>query len=666
MASANAPFNSVWGYSVSIPPTTVIDINGNVTANVANFGTMSATYANVSNLSIGNLTITGNFTLPPNVVISGSQISGNIRAPGADTQIMFNIGGNLAADPDFTWNPVINFLHVNGNACFEGGIVANYFSGDGSNLNNVNANTANYVLMNNQPNITSVGNLTSLTVTGNTVLPNVGNIRIGGGNAGEVLTTYGNGVVYWSGDSGQISNGTSNVKVLYQNGPVSISSANTANIFTVYGPGLYVSPYNNTSVIVANAEMWVSGNVRATVFDGDGSRLSNINAANIVGLPFIATANTVTQNSQPNITSVGTLTSLNVSGVSNLGSVGNVVITGGANGQVLVTDGAGNLNWQNAPQPNTIVDGTSNVIVYPSSDVAISSAGVANVFVVSSTGSITNGGVDVTGNTNVGGELDVVGNVSVGTDLTVVGNTVLDTNLSVGGVSTLGPVGNVVITGGLANQFLMTDGAGTLSWQDTPIANLLENGSSNVSIPVASGNIEFTVNGVNSVTITQDGIVANTVTANTLMVGNLSVGNTSGNFSGFFTGNTYDTANASFPGFTMGYRDVPQLVLGGNITLTPASAGKHYYANSTVITNYSITIPENIGNTFAMGTEVQIVNMGTANITVIPDPLSPAPVRLYRAGNSVGTVPRVITSYGVATLLKVDTDTWVIYGTGIV
>lgn len=56
-------------------------------------------------------------------------------------------------------------------------------------------------------------------------------------------------------------------------------------------------------------------------------------------------AQTVTNAAQPNITSVGTLSSLTVSGTANLGQVTNVRIFGGSNGQVLTTSGSGNLSW---------------------------------------------------------------------------------------------------------------------------------------------------------------------------------------------------------------------------------------------------------------------------------------------------------------------------------
>lgn len=69
----------------------------------------------------------------------------------------------------------------------------------------------------------------------------------------------------------------------------------------------------------------------------------NANLGNLVTANYIS--GSLTTNSQPNITTIGTLTSLAVSGTANLGSVGNVLISGGTSGYVLGTDGAGNLSW---------------------------------------------------------------------------------------------------------------------------------------------------------------------------------------------------------------------------------------------------------------------------------------------------------------------------------
>lgn len=74
-------------------------------------------------------------------------------------------------------------------------------------------------------------------------------------------------------------------------------------------------------------------------------------------------ANTVRNNAQPNITSTGTLIGLNVAGISNLGAVGNVRITGGAPGQTLTTNGNGLLYWgtDSTPgQPNNSVQFNSS------------------------------------------------------------------------------------------------------------------------------------------------------------------------------------------------------------------------------------------------------------------------------------------------------------------
>lgn len=96
--------------------------------------------------------------------------------------------------------------------------------------------------------------------------------------------------------------------------------------------------YNNQGIIGANSSLqfdWVNsnltitGNVIATDFYGNATNLTDIPAANISGQVANAlVAGTVYTNAQPNITSVGTLSSVTVSGTSTLG---NVSISGTAN-----------------------------------------------------------------------------------------------------------------------------------------------------------------------------------------------------------------------------------------------------------------------------------------------------------------------------------------------
>lgn len=56
--------------------------------------------------------------------------------------------------------------------------------------------------------------------------------------------------------------------------------------------------------------------------------------------------------------------------------------------------------------------------------------------------------------------------------------------------------GNLQLTGGSSGQYLSTDGSGGLSWSTVTVStDQISNGSSNVSIPSADGNIEFYING---------------------------------------------------------------------------------------------------------------------------------------------------------------------------
>ena len=70
-------------------------------------------------------------------------------------------------------------------------------------------------------------------------------------------------------------------------------------------------------------------------------------------------------NSNAQITGIPTVTF--TSGNLSLGNVANVKMTGGTNGYVLQTDGAGNLTWTNAPTANAgngIPGGSNTQIQY--------------------------------------------------------------------------------------------------------------------------------------------------------------------------------------------------------------------------------------------------------------------------------------------------------------
>jgi hypothetical protein len=81
--------------------------------------------------------------------------------------------------------------------------------------------------------------------------------------------------------------------------------------------------------------------------------------------------------------------------------------------------------------------------------------------------------------------------------------------LNVGGVSNLGPVGNVKIFGGVEGAVLTTDGLGNLRFDLTPGITEISNGNSNVVV-TANGNVITSVGGIaNVLVVTNFGAVVN-------------------------------------------------------------------------------------------------------------------------------------------------------------
>jgi hypothetical protein len=182
---------------------------------------------------------------------------------------------------------------------------------------------------------------------------------------------------------------------------------------------------------------------------------------------------------------------------------------------------------------------------------------------------------------------------------------------------------------GNTSQVLLGNGA----FAAIPSSSIIANGNSNVSIASSNGNV--VINAVGNTTMTVTGTGAN-------VTGTLNV-------TGNITGNT--------AGFAIGYLNIPQ-VAAANATLALTDAGKHYY--STTAGNFTLTIPNNATTAFATGTAISIVVQAAGNILANAD----TGVTLYMAGNSTAA-NRVVGGYGMATLLKVATDTWFINGTGV-
>jgi hypothetical protein len=119
------------------------------------------------------------------------------------------------------------------------------------------------------------------------------------------------------------------------------------------------------------------------------------------------------------------------------------------------------------------------------------------------------------------------------------------------------------------------------------------------------------------------------------------------------TGNTATITSANLQ---IGYLEIPQISLAANVTANLTVSGKHYY--STSASNLALTLADNSAVSWPVGTAISVVNRGTANITVAPA----AGVSLYLAGNATSG-NRTVTTYGMATVMNVAANIWMISGT---
>ncbi len=294
------------------------------------------------------------YTNSPNAiatsVLSSSSGGGGAGAGGSTGTVQFNNAGLLDGDATFTWNNSSKILTVTGNANVGNlnatGIltstryISNVTTGTAplvvtsttqvANLNvatSGTATTAGTVTTAAQPNITSVGTLTSLAVTGNANVGNLGTARILA--TGNITTPQ---------FISNIATGTAPLVVTSTTQVANLNAATsgTATIATTAGTVTTAAQPNITSVGTLTS-LGVNGTITAVnitantgVFTGSGSGLSAIAGANVTGQVANAlVAGTVYTAAQPNITSVGTLSSLSFANASTI-SGNNITLSTGS------------------------------------------------------------------------------------------------------------------------------------------------------------------------------------------------------------------------------------------------------------------------------------------------------------------------------------------------
>jgi hypothetical protein len=623
-----------------ISATSTITSSANITGgNLLTGGIISSTGAVTS----GGFTTTGNVTggniLYGSGIVSGTgnvyaanfigNISGNIDAAGANTQVQFNDTGDiLGASAGFTFNKVGNILTANGNITG-----ANLFTG-GS--------------------VSATGNLTGdnlILTTGIIDGPAAGSITINGSDIDTDFAVDGDtlaNVFYVDAGTGTASFGAST-----QVTNAIVNFATTTSIKTPVGntaqrPGTGVTGMlrfntTNNAVEVFDNTQWTSVGVPVfTVigdqqFNGDGSTVAFtlgstqttnsciVSINGVVQIPTLAysvSTTTLTFTEAPaagdviDVRQITTTTS--VTSISN--SPGNAVVAvSPTTAQVNVTGDlsvsgtilGGNIN------STAITSGTSNVTVVSSGgNVTTSVGGTSNVMVVSSTDVTITGNLTVTGNATLSGNIlgDRIQNGTTQIDIQTTGG---NANVTVGGTSNVAVFattgafitgvnsvsGNVtggnVLTGGLISATGAITGAAltgtslTVSTGNITGGNLLLSGaiidSAQLDIQTSAGNanIALAPNGTGIVTVST-GLSA---------VGNVSGGNLN------VTGNIVDTGALS-------------IITGsnGNITLSPNGTG--VIIASKDILNGQANGTGNIGNAtgyfntiFAKATSAQYADL---------------------------------------------------------
>jgi hypothetical protein len=257
--------------------------------------------------------------------------------------------------------------------------------GNVENFPTVAASNAQVVFMNG----TSLSGEAAFTYDfNNNILSVTGNIAAGNVKTDNLL--YSNGVPWDLSDPGG-----SNTQIQFNDdesfgGSAAFTFDKSSNLVTV-SANLNANNLNATTHITSGNVWANSGIISAQTLKGEGGNISNIQGANVSGTVSSATtAGTVTTAAQPNITSVGTLSSLAVTG--NV-TAGNVYANSGTIGASLV---AGTLTT--AAQPNITSVGTLSSL------------------------SVT--GTATAGNLSTGGNLSVSGNAVVSGNLTVDGTLV--------------------------------------------------------------------------------------------------------------------------------------------------------------------------------------------------------------------------------------------------
>jgi len=558
-----------------------------------------------------------------------------------------------------------NYLTVTGNVVALGGIQA-------TAIGNVTVGTGAFSTLS----ATSTFSLTATTQTISATSQTTGTLTLGG-TAQTGTQTFGQSASNHTANFGSGTTSSNNTKLVYLGANGAAGSNTTITVGPTLGYGIATFA-TNTNVRIANTAKSTSTTTGALTISGGLGVVGNIyTAGNLIlssnsfigvgtstpdsDFTLLAYPQTVSYSLSGNSTTAGT--DIHVAGADSsisrivqdsFGTGTYVAFTGRSargtaasptqsqSGDVLVQYTArgfsnGNLQFGNSSTGIVSFEAAENFTdTSRATKVVIQTTPSGSITPVAAATFEANGTTTFGSNVKINGNLTVT-NVSYINQETITTSDVIQGNLTANALSvnnsttigsTLGVTGAGIIYGGL---------------QLTPIGNVNGQASTGsfTTITANSNVTAFALSVNNSVVInTTLGVVGNAI------LGNLSTTFVNGNAS---PGSTSTTSNA------VGYLGMPQNSQSANYILALIDQGKHVY----VTANSNVTIPANSSVSFPIGTTISIINAANvqSNVLITTD-------TLYLAANGA-TGTRNISTYGMATLVKVTNTVWYINGSGV-
>jgi hypothetical protein len=482
------------------------------------------------------------------------------------------------------------------------------------------ANTA--VIANVQFDNITTGNITAsgfANIAGNVLGGNiitVGNVDATGNVAGDFF--IGNGRFLSGIDTTLISNGATEVRT-YENGNVAFTINGVANVVLVTPDGITVvgntdsGNLNATTATLSTAN--VSGNVNSgNVNTGFASITGNVDSGNVNTTLVTATTANVSGNvNSGNVnTTLVSATTANITANVNSGNVNTVLVS------ATTVDATGNVNSGNVNTGFIGVSGDAeiggNITTGNGSGGNITGANVISANTVTASANVNAAGATVSGNIT-GGNIATAGAFDAG---------------SIASATTITAVGN--ITGGNLNTAGLTNTAALLTTGNANVGNLGTAGQVTATGNITGGNVNSvgSVNAVGNVNGSNLNATANITGGNVIASANINGGNVNTNKLSTLSGDIEITTGAADGNVYLLPTGSGNVILGSDFIngvrnpLQAQDAATKQYVDDAVSTGITIHEPVQllacgncIGGTYAQGGTLVTVEETIAGNTVV-------------------------------------------------